>query len=131
MLFLPNAALPPKHSTSGNTPPPPPVCGSTNAGALYTNTGTSPATVYTCGTTSTCSNTSQASPRIVWGTVALSGGTITVGSMTAWTSTSTFGCTCTDTSTTAASCTVQNTSSSSITIKGTSTDTVTYMCVGN
>ena len=34
--------------TSGNTPPPPPVCGSTNAGALYTNTGTSPATVYTC-----------------------------------------------------------------------------------
>ena len=48
MLFLPNAALPPKHSTSGNTPPPPPVCGSTNAGALYTNTGTSPATVYTC-----------------------------------------------------------------------------------
>jgi hypothetical protein len=90
-----------------------------------------PVLIGTCGTTSTCSNTSQASPRIVWGTVALSGGTITVGSMTAWTSTSTFGCTCTDTSTTAASCTVQNTSSSSITIKGTSTDTVTYMCVGN
>jgi len=90
-----------------------------------------PQKVNTCGTTSTCSNTSQSSPRIVWGTVALSGGTVTVGSMTAWTSASTFGCTCTDTSTTATSCTVQNTSSSSITIKGTSTDTVTYMCVGN
>lgn len=34
--------------TSGSTPPPPPVCGSTNAGQIYTNTGTSPATVYTC-----------------------------------------------------------------------------------
>ena len=34
--------------SSGNTPPPPPVCGSTNAGALYTDTGTSPDTVYTC-----------------------------------------------------------------------------------
>ena len=34
--------------TSGNTPPPPPVCGSTNAGAIYTDTGTTPPTVYTC-----------------------------------------------------------------------------------
>ena len=34
--------------TSGNTPPPPPVCASTNAGAIYTDTGTSPPTVYTC-----------------------------------------------------------------------------------
>ena len=41
-------ASPALAQTSGNTPPPPPVCGSTNAGALYTNTGTSPATVYTC-----------------------------------------------------------------------------------
>ncbi len=34
--------------TSGTTPPPPPVCSSSNAGALYTDTGTSPSTVYTC-----------------------------------------------------------------------------------
>ena len=34
--------------SSGSTPPPPPYCTSANAGALYTNTGTSPATVYTC-----------------------------------------------------------------------------------
>jgi hypothetical protein len=34
--------------SSGTTPPPPPVCSSSNAGAIYTNTGTSPATVYTC-----------------------------------------------------------------------------------
>ena len=34
--------------SSGPTPPPPPVCSQSNAGALYTNTGTTPATVYTC-----------------------------------------------------------------------------------
>lgn len=34
--------------TSGTTPPPPPVCSSSNAGAIYTNTATSPSTVYTC-----------------------------------------------------------------------------------
>ena len=34
--------------SSGPNPPPPPVCSSANAGAIYTNTGTSPATVYTC-----------------------------------------------------------------------------------
>ncbi len=34
--------------TSGSTPPPPPVCSQSNAGALYTDTGTSPSTVYTC-----------------------------------------------------------------------------------
>ena len=109
--------------------------GTCSSAEIQTALGTAftavPQKVNTCGTTSTCSNTSQLSPRIVWGTVGLSGGTVTVGSMTAWTSASTFGCTCTDTSTTATSCTVQNTSSSSITIKGTSTDTVTYMCVGN
>ena len=34
--------------SSGPTPPPPPVCSQSNAGALYTNTGTNPSTVYTC-----------------------------------------------------------------------------------
>ena len=34
--------------SSGPTPPPPPTCSQSIAGQLYTNTGTSPATVYTC-----------------------------------------------------------------------------------
>ena len=34
--------------TSGPTVPPPPYCTSSNAGALYTYTGTNPKTVYTC-----------------------------------------------------------------------------------
>ena len=34
--------------TSGLNPPPPPVCGASNAGALYTETSTSPNTVWTC-----------------------------------------------------------------------------------
>ena len=34
--------------TSGNTPPPPPVCSQSISGQIYTDTGTSPATVYTC-----------------------------------------------------------------------------------
>ncbi|MBU6232457.1 hypothetical protein KGP36_07525 [Patescibacteria group bacterium] len=34
--------------TSGLNPPPPPVCSASNAGALYTETNTSPNTVWTC-----------------------------------------------------------------------------------
>ena len=34
--------------SSGTTVPPPPYCTSSNAGAIYTDTATSPATVYTC-----------------------------------------------------------------------------------
>lgn len=34
--------------SSGTTVPPPPYCTSSNAGTIYTNTSTSPATVYTC-----------------------------------------------------------------------------------
>ena len=34
--------------SSGNTPPPPPTCDSTIAGQIYTDTGTSPPSVYTC-----------------------------------------------------------------------------------
>lgn len=48
LIFLGCMAFPIHAQTSGNTPPPPPYCTSANAGALYTNTGTSPATVYTC-----------------------------------------------------------------------------------
>ena len=49
ILALAAIFAPAVHSqSSGTTVPPPPYCTSANAGALYTNTGTSPATVYTC-----------------------------------------------------------------------------------
>jgi hypothetical protein len=83
-----------------------------------------------CGTTTTCSNSPLTNSRIVIGSATLSGGTVTVSSMTAWTSTNTFNCMCTDTSTTAAACSIQNTSATSITIKGTSADTISYHCIG-
>jgi hypothetical protein len=86
--------------------------------------------VNTCGTTTTCSNTAQSSPRVVWGTVTLSSGTATVGSMTAWTSTTSFVCTPNDT-TTAGGAKITNTSTSSITIAGGTSDVVNYVCVGN
>ena len=90
-----------------------------------------PQKISTCGTTTLCTNSAQASPRIVWGIVTLSSGSASVGSMTPWTSSSSYGCTCTDTSTTVAACNVQNTSTTSITVNGTGTDAITYVCVGN
>ena len=48
LIFLGCMAFPIHAQTSGNTPPPPPVCSQSIAGQLYTNTGTSPATVYIC-----------------------------------------------------------------------------------
>ena len=43
--FFPGAV---QAQSSGSTPPPPPYCTSSNSGAIYTNTGTTPPTVYTC-----------------------------------------------------------------------------------
>ena len=91
---------------------------------------TFPQKINNCGTTTTCANTGQTSGRIVWGTVALSGGTATVSSMTAFTSTTSFGCTGTDT-TSAAAVKIAIASTSSITITGTGTDVVIYQCIGN
>ena len=49
ILALAAIFAPAVHSqSSGPTVPPPPYCTSANAGAIYTDTGTSPATVYTC-----------------------------------------------------------------------------------
>jgi hypothetical protein len=90
-----------------------------------------PQKVNTCGTTTTCTNTLQTSPRLVWGTVTMSSGTATVTGMTAFTSTSSYSCTCTDSSTTPAACSTQNTSTSSITVKGGTSSVIRYQCVGN
>lgn len=95
-----------------------------------------PQSVATCGTTTTCANTAQTSPRIVWGTVALtsaSPSTAVVTGMTAWTATTSFACTVTNRTTQANPVSVANTSTTSITITGpnTVTDTVAYICVGN
>lgn len=95
-----------------------------------------PQKVATCGTTTTCANTTQTSPRIVWGTVVLTSGTpstAVVASMTAWTATTSYACTVTNLDTAANALSVANTSTSSITITGpnTVTDHVAYICVGN
>ena len=107
----------------------------TNKVATATYTAASPIyapqKVVTCGTTTTCSNTAQTSPRIVWGTVALSSGSATVTGMSpAWTSTTSFSCTGTDT-TSAAAVKIVNASTSSITVTGTGTDVINYHCIGN
>ena len=90
------------------------------------------ALVSSCGTTTACSNTAVGTARTLTGSVALTSGTATVtGISPAFTSTSSFVCTCTDRAATPAACSVQNASTSSITVKGTGTDTVNYMCIGN
>lgn len=89
-----------------------------------------PQKVAICGTTTTCANTAQTSPRIVIGTVTLSTGSAVVGSMTAFSSTTSFVCTGVD-QTTAAAVKIVNTSTSSITITGTGTDVIAYQCTGN
>ena len=102
----------------------------TNTSGGVLGTSTAPAIVNNCGTTTTCANTALANPRTVIGTVALSSGTATVGSMTAWTSTTSFVCTSNDTTATNYSKCVPA-STTSITCTGTSTDTIAYACTGN
>ena len=97
---------------------------------LYLSGGYPSNPMVTCGKTTTCSNTAQSNPRTVWGIVALTGGTATVGSVTAWTATTSFACTGTD-KTALEPVRIVNTSTSSITITGTGTDTIAYVCVGN
>ncbi|MFZ1086076.1 MAG: hypothetical protein WAN35_14010 [Terracidiphilus sp.] len=87
--------------------------------------------MYGCGTTTTCANASIATPRQIWGTVALASGTATViGISPAFTSTSTFSCTSNDTTAVNYSKCVPA-STSSITCTGSSTDTISYACYGN
>lgn len=98
-------------------------------GTVALTTGTT--LVYTCGTTSTCSATLQASPHIAQGTVALSGGTATVTAIPAFTSTATFHCTASDNTSITASANAIPASTTSITVTGTGTDTISFVCVGN
>jgi hypothetical protein len=114
---------------TGLSPSSAPFCNNNSGGSL-TQTNCAPVKAVTCGTTTTCANTAQLTPRIVWGTVALSGGSAVIGSLTAFTATTSFNCTGTD-RTSAAAVAIANTSTSSITITGTGTDTVAYQCVGN
>jgi hypothetical protein len=90
------------------------------------------AAIQSCGTTTTCSHTAIATNAIiVFGTVALAGGTATItGISPAFTSSTSYVCTATD-ATAAAATKVANVSGSSFTITGTTTDTIGYHCIGN
>jgi hypothetical protein len=101
-----------------------------NATTGYQVNGT--ALVSSCGATTTCSNTAVASARIVTGSVTLTGGAATItGISPAFTSATSYICTCTDRASTPAACSVQNISGSSITLTGSATDTINYHCIGN
>lgn len=93
---------------------------------------------YSCGNTSTCTNTGIPAPHVIWGQVALSSGTpstVTVtGISPAFTSTTSYQCNVTDmTDATKNLLKVVNASTSSFTITGpnTITDTISYICIGN
>jgi hypothetical protein len=86
--------------------------------------------VTSCGTTTTCAGTVQYTPKMLYGTVPLTAGTATVGSLPFASSTS-FVCHASRTVTTGLS--VTNASPSSVTFTSatnTDTDTVSYFCVG-
>ena len=86
--------------------------------------------LYECGTTTTCAKTLQTNPIVQTGTVTLSGGTATVSSLQAYSSTSSMFVTCTDqTSAAAVKCVAASTTS--ITVTGTSTDVIAYTVVGH
>jgi hypothetical protein len=86
--------------------------------------------VHSCGSTTTCANTANGSYREVFGTVTLSTGGATLTGITAFTSTSTFGCSCTD-QTAANACKAVPASTTSVTFAGTGSDVLFYRCVGN
>jgi hypothetical protein len=101
-------------------------------------TGTiSVAIASSCGTTTTCANTTVTGARTIYGSVALSSGTpstAVVSSITAFTSTASYVCTLTNQTNAANNILkVVNTSTSSFTITGpnTITDTIGYICIGN
>lgn len=96
------------------------------------------ATGTQCGTTSTCAATNISTTlKVVSGQATLVSGTpstVTVGSIPAFTSTTSYACTVTNMTNQANSALkVVNTSTTSITITGpnTLTDTIAYICVGN
>lgn len=121
------------------------VSGSTNAQITYTPGPTGPtgstgatgptgatAPVYSCGTTTTCSNTLLAAPHIVTGTATLTAGGATVTGLTpAFTSSSTFTCISNDISGVTLPSNAVPASGSSITLSGTGSDVIIYTCTGN
>lgn len=102
-----------------------------SSGATISDTRELLQSVHGCGTTTTCSNTSNGSYRAVFGTVALTAGTATVASLPAFTSTASFGCSGTDQTATTSAVKIVPASTTSITITGNTTDTIFYLCVGN
>jgi hypothetical protein len=70
--------------------------------------------------------------KILWQKQALSGGvaTMTLGNSFAYTSTATYGCTCTDQTATAA-CKAVPASATTVTLAGTGTDTLFVQCTGH
>ena len=84
-----------------------------------------------CGTTTICGNTANGSYWEVLGTIPLTNGTATLtGISPAFTSPSTFGCTCTD-QTSVAACKALPVSPSSVRFSGADSDVLFYSCTGD
>lgn len=87
--------------------------------------------LHSCGTTSTCSNTSNGSYREIFGTIPLNRGAASLSNISpAFTSISRFSCTCTD-QTQAAACKAVPASRSSVNFAGTNSDVLAYSCRGD
>lgn len=85
-----------------------------------------------CGTTTTCSPSRPNNPRMLWGRVALSGGTATVGSISpAFSTVNSSECAAEDKTAAANPANAVIASTSSITVTGTGTDVIAYVCLGN
>lgn len=95
--------------------------GTLYSGQLATELVAETAPVVNCGTTTTCSPVTTLLGRIVYGTVSLSGGSATIGSVPIGTSV-----VCTATDKTAAN----PVKISSFVITGTGSDVIQYLCIG-
>jgi hypothetical protein len=84
-----------------------------------------------CGTTGTCTATAQTSGQIVYGSVALIGGSVVVTGISPAFADTNYSCTGSIKSgaTIADGFSIANTSTSSITITGVGADVISYMCV--
>lgn len=91
-----------------------------------------PPIVETCGGTSTCAHSLPSNPIIIMDTVALVGGTVTVGPfLPAFTSASSYHCIPVDFSTPTNGAKITGATANSITITGTGADIIQYVCIGN
>lgn len=87
------------------------------------------AVTFCTGGTASCTAANLQTPHQVVGSSTLSGGSITISSIPAYTSTSTFWCNANDT-TSAAAVKFAAVSTTSFTLTGTGTDVVVYSCTG-